>query len=255
MKRLGRGLRWLKGPGLARKSIRSSAFTLIELLVVIAIIAVLASLLLPAMGRAKEAARAAACANNLRQFSQAAAMYALDNKGILPFFLNWLHAQQGIADPTTGELYQYLKSRQVYLCPTDQRALGINPMSFPPPPASVRQCSYAMNCILCHDMDPSKWKADPSTYTAPTRTFLFMEATLARDDLDGTVGPVTWAGESAAALSTRHNGVGHVMFCDFHVERVNAVTAKRLEKSKLFWLPAPTTDSVSTSFVNGLPYP
>ncbi len=200
MKRLGREFRWLKGPGPARRSIPISAFTLIELLVVIAIIAILAALLLPALGRAKEAARAAACANNLRQFSQAAAMYVLDHKGILPFFLNWLHAEQGIADPTTGELYPYLKSRQVYLCPTDQRALGINPISSPPPPASIRQCSYGMNCVLCHDMDPSKWTADPSTYTAPARTFLFMEATLGRNDLDGTVGPVTWAGESAAAV-------------------------------------------------------
>jgi type II secretory pathway pseudopilin PulG len=223
--------------------------------VVIAIIAVLASLLLPAMGRAKEAARAAACANNLRQFSQAAAMYALDHKGILPFFLNWLHAGQGIADPTTGELYSYLKCRQVYLCPTDQRALGINPISSPPPPASIRQCSYGMNCVLCHDMDSSKWTADPSTYTAPARTCLFMEANMPRDDLDGTVGPANWAGESAAVISMRHNGIGHVMFCDFHTEGVNAVTAKRLEKSKLFWLPAPTTDDLSMSFVSSLPYP
>jgi prepilin-type N-terminal cleavage/methylation domain-containing protein/prepilin-type processing-associated H-X9-DG protein len=231
------------------------AFTLIELLVVIAIIAILASLLLPVLGRAKEAARAVACANNLRQFSQAAATYTLDNKGNLPFFLNWLHAAQGSVDLATGELYPYLRSRQIYLCPTDQRALRINPLSSPPPPASIRQCSYGMNCVLCHDMDLSKYSADPSTFTAPPRTLLFMEANMPRNDVDGTVGPVPWIGENAGALSTRHNGVGHLMFCDFHVERVNAATAKKLEKSKLFWLPAPTTESLTMSLVSGLPNP
>jgi len=243
-----------RGPCIAPA--RRPAFTLIELLVVIAIIAILASLLLPVLGRAKETARATACANNLRQFSQAAAMYTFDNKGSLPYFLSWLHAEQGSTDLGTGQLYPYLKSRQVYLCPTDQRALGINPMSSPPPPASIRQCSYGMNCVLCHDMmQPSTYRADPSTYTAPTRTLLFMEANMARDDLDGTVGPMPWVGENAGTLSTRHNGAGNLMFCDFHVERVNTVAAKKLEKSKLFWLPAPTTDAISMSFVKDLPYP
>ena len=256
MKWPGRRFRWLKGPEPATRHIPSAAFTLIELLVVIAVIAVLASLLLPVLGRAKETARATACANNLRQFSQAAATYSLDNKGSLPFFLNWLHSYPGSEDLGTGQLYPYLKSRQVYLCPTDQRALGINPIASPRPPASIRQCSYGMNCVLCHDMDASKWLADPSTYAAPPRTLLFMEAAMARDDLSGMVGPVPWAGTSTNALSTRHNGTGHLMFCDFHVERVKAATAKKLEKSKLFWLPAPAEPgSIASSFVRDLPYP
>ena len=92
------------------------AFTLIELLVVMAIIAILAAMLMPALKRAREAARRTSCLNNLKELGVGLAQYEKDHrKGDLPHSLN-----AECPDRSWAVLYPgYIGSAQIYWCPSD----------------------------------------------------------------------------------------------------------------------------------------
>jgi prepilin-type N-terminal cleavage/methylation domain-containing protein len=121
----------------------AGAFTLIELLVVIAIIAILAAVLLPVLGHARQAGWRANCVSNLHQVTLGWIMYNLDNNGRFPYNQNgtdtnidWVANHEDynndpasanwglLVDSRHSQLAPYVADPRVYKCPADRSCIG-----------------------------------------------------------------------------------------------------------------------------------
>jgi prepilin-type N-terminal cleavage/methylation domain-containing protein len=141
----------------------ANAFTLIELLVVIAIIAILASMLLPALSRAKERANVTRCLSNMRQIGLAVKLYIDDNRHRFPFDnvndfasngdLEFAYGGQDQTVPglwvpgaTNRLLYPYLRKSEVFRCPSDKgEDLPFAGGRWKPTNFEAMGCSYRYN--------------------------------------------------------------------------------------------------------------
>ena len=150
---------------------RSHGFTLIELLVVIAIIAILAAILFPVFQKVRENARKIACLSNTKQIGLGVTQYQQDADEKCPNGVNPYGGGQGWA----GQIYPYVKSTGVFLCPDDSAILkGGDGTPFHP-------SSYAYNSqVTIASPTPAAAGARPDSlslaaYGSPAKTVLLAE--------------------------------------------------------------------------------
>lgn len=224
-------------------------FTLIELLVVVAIIALLISIMLPALGRARSYAKEGVCRSSLHQLALATTYYADDNKYHLPYMLG---TDTGSGKPVNAPYYQYhqifllwpyLKDLRIYKCPA---AYGDNSVkSYPDDGIHSRYVVYKADDYYIKAYQNGWWPGiNPNDYPGDTIDDLYTEYYF-NDYSSGATDPAT--GEKYPAINgglinkiavptyavviadgvwdpdnprPRHNGANEFAFLDTHVERL-----------------------------------
>ncbi len=226
---------------------RRFAFTLIELLVVISIIAILAAILFPVFGRARENARRSSCQSNLKQIGLGLTQYLQDYDEKMP------NSAFGAATLKTNAanykwmdaIYPYVKSQQLFVCPSDAEA-KYTFQGNAPAEGTQDYGSYGQNGAYSAAGDAQTPPRSSGLYlvslaqiAAPSST-VWATDTDNREEANGSFGflwpttapPITSNARGQKRLDKiveRHLETSNVLFCDGHVKalKLSALAAKK----------------------------
>jgi len=246
---------------------RMPGFTLVELLVVMTIISILGALLVPALVRARIAARSANCKSNLRQVGMAVEMFKINHNDLYPpvcnpaFLKFWWGKRSGYGhkaaiDRRKGYLAAYLAGGEIGICP--QFASSRFELV-----ASGATAGYAYNSYYIGGNgdaifpDWSNWPGLPARdgeVFNPTRTIMFADSAQADNIFAPTRFRENWILDPPSLnynppppylaqplVHFRHGGLANVLFCDGHVESMGPFKLSPILDGTLGWLGADDT--------------
>jgi prepilin-type N-terminal cleavage/methylation domain-containing protein/prepilin-type processing-associated H-X9-DG protein len=216
-----------------RATLSPTGFTLIELLVVIAIIAILAAILFPVFGRARENARRSSCQSNLKQIGLAISQYTQDYDEKMPVAY-WEITPSGRQMAWKDAIQPYVKSIQLFACPSNTINTRPTYNTATNMPASYSPNSTQLQGAFGSSGGTADAGSSPAfsitTFQFPATTIQVCETTFVNADYNianayfGVTNRTSATNSGSTYQFNGHLSTGNYLFADGHVKSLKALS-------------------------------